>query len=117
MTEVYSVLCFFKWCIEKAIRQSTSKFRSSRNVRPTERPISNKAKVVSKLKKQERREAARKKGSAAPDALEDGSLGEKAVEFKGYDLQILPSEALPLKSGLHRGRHSYTVNLDGGAAT
>ena len=43
----------------------------------------------------------------------DETCPPKATEFKGYDLTSLPSDALPVFGHEYKGRHSYTLSING----
>lgn len=49
------------------------------------------------------------------DAEESAVEGSKLTSFGQYDLEALniPSEALPLENGTYKGKHSYTLNIQG----
>ena len=67
---------------------------------------------MAKLKKADR--AGEKSHKANKKAKPtDESDPPKATEFKGYDLQDLPTEALPVFGAEYKGQHSYTINLQG----
>lgn len=69
---------------------------------------------MAKLKKEDRKEASiRKKEKNAEQRRMEGEPGEKVREFKGFNLESLPEEALPTKQALYRGAFSYTVNING----
>lgn len=36
---------------------------------------------------------------------------ERVNTFKEYDVSQLPLDAQPLKNGIYKGRHSYTVSI------
>lgn len=73
-----------------------------------------KAKVMAKLKRNDRDTldvpSKKKKKAEKPTDTKDPP---KASTFKGYDLSMLPLDALPIYNHEYRGAHSYTVNLDG----
>ena len=73
-----------------------------------------KAKKMSQLKRADREESCdtkTKKKKVNPPT--DETCPPKATEFKGYDLNGLPSDALPLFGHEYKRQHSYTLNISG----
>lgn len=78
-------------------------------------------KAMAKMKREDR--ANESKGCEPPSKkskkktpLNDDDMPPKVTEFKGYDLNHLPLEALPLYGHDYKGLHSYTVNINGAAS-
>lgn len=83
---------------------------SERSIKMTD--VIKKEKAKAKVpKKKVKVEPGKASISTDPDA-------PRADTFKGYDLAALgiPEEARPLDGGDYKGRHSYTVNIEGAAA-
>lgn len=71
----------------------------------------NKAKAVSKLKKESK--ATNSAAEASFEVSPSPEVANRAVAFKGYALESLPHEALPFAGVDYKGNHSYTVPVQG----
>ena len=66
---------------------------------------------MSKLKKSEKPPKEDKPQGRNAAESPSASQGERAMQFKGYDLRELPLDALPFSNVEYKGKHSYTVPI------
>ncbi|CAK9073155.1 unnamed protein product [Durusdinium trenchii] len=94
---------FHLWVREQKSPRSQSYWPGERG-RGLEPDASSKAPEAKRMSKQKQ-----------ADAEESAVEGSKLTSFGQYDLEALniPSEALPLENGTYKGKHSYTLNIQG----